>query len=172
LPASNEEVTVKPNKRGVRVSIVAVGASVALVAAIGLVPAGATGASGKTYTVTTTRQQGSIWIAGGGTAMRPGRLSAGNRLFETNTVRRSDGVKGVFIASVTIASPGTMAANRAVGLISGLYRFADGDVYVDGVVSFAGPSGSGVITGGTGAYAGVRGTFTSTEAKDVLQLRS
>jgi hypothetical protein len=163
---------VKRSNRCLSLSALAVGACVAVVTALVLVPAEAEGASGRMYTVTTTKQQGSVWIAGGGKAMRPGRLSAGNRLFETNAVRRNDGMKGVFIASVTIASPGTVAANSAVGLVSGLYRFADGDVYVDGVVSFAGPSGSGVITGGTGAYAGMRGTFTSTEAKDILHLRS
>jgi hypothetical protein len=172
VPASNEEVPVKPNNRCLWVSALSISASVALVAAIALAPARAAGVGGRTYTVTTVKQQGSVWIAGGGKAMRPGRLSAGNRQFETNAVRRNDGVTGLFIASVTIASPGTVAANSAVGLMRGLYRFADGDVYVDGVVSFAGPSGSGVITGGTGAYAGMRGTFTSTEAKDVLHLRS
>jgi hypothetical protein len=52
----------------------------------------------------------------------------------------------------------------------GVYRFADGDIYVDGFVSFAGPSGTGVVVGGTGAYKGIGGTFTSTEAKDVLRL--
>lgn len=162
----------KSNNRCLWVSVLSIVASVALVAVIALAPAEAAGAGGRTYTVTTTKQRGSVWIAGGGKPMRPGRLSAGNRLFETNAVRRNDGVNGVFIASVTIASPGTVAANRAVGLLRGLYRFADGDVYVDGVVSFAGPSGTGVITGGTGAYAGIRGTFMATEAKDVLRLKS
>jgi hypothetical protein len=163
---------VKGNNRCIWVSTLSICATVALAAAIALTPAQAAGVGVSTYTVTTTRQQGSVWIAGGGKTMRPGRLSAGNRLFETNVVRRNDGVKGSFIASVTIATPGTVAASNAVGLMHGVYRFADGDLYVDGLVSFAGPSGSGVISGGTGAYAGVRGTFTSTEAKDVLHLRS
>jgi hypothetical protein len=69
-----------------------------------------------------------------------------------------------------IASPRTVAAKRAIGLMRGIYRFGDGDIYVDGLVSFAAPSATGVIVGGTGAYRGVRGTFTSTEAKDVLHL--
>jgi len=53
---------------------------------------------------------------------------------------------------------------------SGLYRYHDGDIYVDGFVRFAVPSATGVIVGGTGAYQGARGTFTSTEAQDVLHL--
>jgi hypothetical protein len=158
------------NTRRVWVLAASLSALGAVVATITLAPAGAAGGA-KTYTLRTTAQQGSVWIAGGGKVMRPGRLSAGNRLFETNAVRRDDGRKGLFIGTVVVASPGTVAAKSAIGLMRGVYRFADGDVYIDGFVSFARPSGSGVIVGGTGAYVGVRGTFTSTEAKDVLHLR-
>jgi hypothetical protein len=126
--------------------------------------------SGRTYTITTLKTRGSVWIAGGGKAMRAGRLSPGNRLLETGDVRRDDGVKGEFVGTVMVASPRTVAAKRAVGMMRGVYRFGDGDIYVDGFVTFSGPSASGVIVGGTRAYEGARGTFTSTEAKDVLQL--
>jgi hypothetical protein len=150
-------------------SLIASLAVVAVVATAVLVPALAA-AGGRTYTVKTVKTQGSVWIAGGGKSMSPGHLSSGNRLFETNSVRRDDGLKGVFVATVVIASSGTVAAKRAVGFMRGIYRFGDGDIYVDGFVSFARPSGSGIVIGGTGAYQGVRGTFTSTEAKDVLHL--
>jgi hypothetical protein len=160
----------KLNHRRLWALAASLSALAAVVATITLAPAGLAG-GGRTYTLKTVKQEGSVWIAGGGKVMRPGRLSAGNRLFESNAVRRDDGVKGVFIATVMVASPGTVAAKTAVGLMRGVYRFADGDVYVDGFVTFADPSGSGVIVGGTGAYVGVNGTFTSTEAKDVLRLR-
>jgi hypothetical protein len=147
--------------------------AVALAAGAVSVPAGAAGrATQAVYTIKTVKVQGSVWIAGGGKAMRPGRLSSGNRLFETDAIRRDDGVKGTFVATVMVASPGTVPAARAVGLMRGVYRFGDGDIFVDGFVSFGGPAGSGVIVGGTGAYTGARGTFTSTEAKDVLRLAS
>jgi len=126
--------------------------------------------SGRTYTVTTLNTRGSVWIAGGGKAMRVGRLNPGNRLLETNNVQRDDGAKGVFVGTVMVASPRTVAAKRAVGMMRGVYRFGDGDVYVDGFVTFARPSATGVIVGGSGAYQGARGTFSSTEAKDVLNL--
>jgi hypothetical protein len=142
---------------------------VAVSATVVLAPAGAAG-GGRTYTVRTVKVQGSVWIPGGGKKMSPGHLSAGNRLFESESVRRDDGVKGLFVATVMIASPGTVAAKHAVGLMRGVYRFRDGDIYVDGFVSFGGPSGTGVVVGGTGAYEGAGGTFTSTEAKDVLRL--
>jgi hypothetical protein len=126
--------------------------------------------SGRTYTITTLKTRGSVWIAGGGKAMRIGRLSPGNRLLETSDVRRDDGATGVFVGTVMVASPRTVAAQRAVGMMRAVYRFGDGDIYVDGFVRFARPSGDGVIVGGTGAYQGARGTITSTEAKDVLNL--
>jgi hypothetical protein len=126
--------------------------------------------SGRTYTITTLKTRGSVWIAGGGTAMRVGRLNPGNRLLETNDVRRDDGVKGVFVGTVMVASPRTVAAKRAVGMMRAVYRFGDGDIYVDGFVRFARPSATGVIVGGTRAYRGARGTVASTEGKDVLHL--
>ncbi|MEP6813237.1 MAG: hypothetical protein ABI990_09630 [Actinomycetota bacterium] len=160
----------KMNSRHAWMLAASVSVVVGVVATVLLAPAGAAGGSGRTYTVKTVKAQGSVWIAGGGKTMSPGHLSAGNRLLETNAVRRDDGVKGVFVATVMVASPGTVAAKRAVGLMRGVYRFGDGDIYVDGFVSFARPSGTGVVVGGTGAYEGVLGTFTSTEAKDVLHL--
>jgi hypothetical protein len=143
----------------------------ALLAAVVAATAFAATGSARTYTVRTTGQLGSVWIAGGGKPMKPGRLSAGNRLFEKNAIRRDDGAKGVFLGTVVVASTGTVPADQAVGLVHAIYRFADGDLYVDGFVSFAQSTGSGVIVGGTGAYAGARGTFTASEAKDVLQLQ-
>lgn len=159
------------NARNARLLAVSLSVVVAVVATVLLVPAGAEGGSGRTYTVKTVKTLGSVWIAGGGKTMSPGHLSAGNRLFETNAVRRDDGVKGLFVGTVMIASPGTVAAQRAVGLMRGIYRFSDGDIYVDGFATFgARPSGTGVVVGGTGAYTGRHGTITSTEAKDVVRL--
>jgi hypothetical protein len=126
--------------------------------------------SGTTHTITTLKTRGSVWIAGGGKMMRPGRLNPGNRLVETNEVRRDDGAKGVFVGTAMVASPRTVAAQRAVAMMRGVYRFPDGDIYVDGFVRFAGPSATGVVVGGTGAYRGARGTFALTEGKDVVEL--
>ena len=151
------------------VAVAAVGVCAFAGAAL-VADAGRAQQSGRTYTITTLKTRGSVWIAVGGKAMRIGRLYPGNRLLETNDVRRDDGVKGVFVGTVMVASPRTVAAKRAVGMMRAVYRFGDGDIYVDGFVTFARPSASGVIVGGTRAYRGARGTFVSTEAKDVLQL--
>jgi hypothetical protein len=57
-------------------------ASLGVLVAIATVPfaaVGAAGSSGKTYTITTLKTRGSVWIAGGGKAMSPGRPNPGNR---------------------------------------------------------------------------------------------
>ena len=151
------------------VAVAAVGACAAGGAALAADP-GRAQESGTTYTITTLKTRGSVWIAGGGKTMRVGRLNPGNRLLETADVRRDDGVKGVFVGTAMVASPRTVAAHRAVAMMRGVYRFRDGDIYMDGFVKFAGPSATGVIVGGTGAYRGVRGTVALTEGKDILHL--
>jgi hypothetical protein len=151
------------------VAVAAVGVCAVAGAALGP-DAGRAQQSGRTYTITTLKTRGSVWIACGGKAMRVGRLNPGNRLLETNDVWRDDGVKGVFVGTVMVASPRSVAAKRAVGMMRAVYRFGDGDIYVDGFVRFARPSATGVIVGGTRAYRGARGTVASTEAKDVLRL--
>jgi hypothetical protein len=141
-------------------------------AAAGLVQAdpSTAGNAGTTYTVKTVRTLGSTWVAASPKGMMTGHLSPGDRLVETNDILRDGGVKGVFIGTVLVVSPRTVAANRAVGMIRAIYRFADGDLYVDGVVAFSTGGGSGVIVGGTGAYLGARGTLKSNGPIDTLQL--
>ena len=126
--------------------------------------------TGKTYTITTVRTRGSVWVSAAPKGMKEGRLSPGDRLIETNDILRDGHVKGRFIGTAMVASPHPVAAQRAIGMIHGIYRFADGDLYVDGVVSFGTTAGSGVIVGGTGAYEGVRGTLQSVGSKETLRL--
>ena len=128
--------------------------------------------TGKTYTITTVKTRGSVWISAAPKGMKEGRLSPGDRLVETNDILRDGHVKGLFIGTAMVASPHPVAAQRAIGMIQGIYRFADGDLYVDGVVSFGTTAGSGAIVGGTGAYAGARGTLQSAGSKETLRLAS
>jgi hypothetical protein len=128
------------------------------------------GNAGKTYTIKTVKTLGSTWVAASPKGMRMGHLSPGDRLVETNDVLRDGSVKGVFIGTVLVVSPRTVSASRAVGMIRAIYRFADGDLYIDGVNSFSTGAGTGVIVGGTGAYLGAQGTLKSNESTDTLQL--
>lgn len=150
-----------------------VGAAAVLVGAVAVLLLAASSSArntGKTYTITTVKTRGSVWVAATPKGMRVGHLSPGDRLVETNDILRDGRVKGVFIGTAMVASPRTLAAGHAIGMVRGIYRFADGDLYVEGVVSFSTTAGSGVVVGGTGAYQGAHGTLKSDGSKDVLQL--
>jgi hypothetical protein len=158
-------VDMRPRWRSGVAAVLAGAAAVLLLAA----PSSAREA-GKTYTITTVRTRGSVWVAAAPEGMKVGRLSPGDRLIETNDILRDGHVKGLFIGTAMVASPRPVAAKHAVGMIRGIYRFADGDLYVDGVVSFGTTAGSGVIVGGTGAYEGARGSLQSDGSKEKLRL--
>ena len=57
------------------------------------------------------------------------------------------------------------------GQLSGVYRFADGAIFVEAEGTFDDTDvDRGAIVGGTGAYAGARGTLDSDKTHDVLHL--
>lgn len=128
--------------------------------------------TGKKYTITTLKTQGNAWVAATAKGMKAGRLSPGDRLFETNDILRDGRVKGVFIGTATVVSPRTVPAGRAIGMVRGIYRFADGDLYVEGVVSFSTIAGSGAIVGGTGGVSGRAGHAQVERVEGVLQILS
>jgi hypothetical protein len=149
-----------------------VGAIVITGAAAGSFLAGSSSArnTGKTYTITTVRTLGTRWLDAQPKGVTKGRFSPGDQVIETNDILRDGRVKGVFMGSAMVASPGIVSSTRAVGMIRAIYRFADGDLYVEGVVAFSTTAGSGVIVGGTGAYQGARGTMKSDGSKELLRL--
>jgi hypothetical protein len=126
--------------------------------------------AGKTYTITTVKTVGTGWLDAEPKGVTKGRFSPGDQVIETNKILRDGRVKGVFVGSAMVASPGIVSSARAVGMIRAIYRFADGDLYVEGVVAFSTTAGSGVIVGGTRAYEGARGTMESDGSKELLRL--
>jgi len=102
---------------------------------------------------------------------RRGRFSLGDQLFLAGRVVRDGTVKGTSELVATVSDRRPVAADRAHGFLSGTYHLADGDLYFQGTGLFdeAG-TGRGAIVGGTGAYAGARGTIESTEERDVIHL--
>ena len=101
--------------------------------------------------------------------MRTGKLSLGDRLVISQPVTR-DGTKGTLTGVVTVSTAGRVAAPRAHGSVSAVYRFLDGDLYLEGVTNFRDDSGSAAVVGGTGVYAGARGTLESTKDADKITL--
>ena len=64
-----------------------------------------------------------------------------------------------------------VALGRSRGLMSGAYRFPDGALFVMADITFDdADKDTGAIVGGTGAYAGARGTVESDKTHDVIHL--
>jgi hypothetical protein len=101
--------------------------------------------------------------------MRKGKFSLGDRLLISQPVTR-DGTRGTLTAVATVSTPGRVPASKSRGIVSAVYHFADGDLYLEGRVDFADDSGTGAVVGGTGVYAGARGTLESTKAGDRITL--
>ena len=127
-------------------------------------------APGATYTITYGKTAGML------DDLRPkgierGRVSLGDQFFAASRITRQDGVSGSMLVTYTAGDLKPVAAGRSRGLISGVYRFPDGDLFVSAGATFDdGDTDRGAITGGTGAYQGARGTVESGKAQDVIRL--
>jgi hypothetical protein len=125
--------------------------------------------AGRTFTITYGKTAGAMHdIAPKGVGR--GRASLGDQFFVSAAVRRQDGARGRLQATYTV-SERKVRLVRSTGQITGMYRFADGDIFVEADSSFDDvDTDRGAIVGGTGAYAGARGTIESDKTHDVLHL--
>jgi hypothetical protein len=99
-----------------------------------------------------------------------GRGSLGDQFFVGGPIRRQDGVRGYLQATFTVGER-RVALARSKGLLTGVYRFPDGDIFLQARITFDDvDTDRGAIVGGTGAYAGARGTIESDKTHDVLHL--
>ena len=100
-----------------------------------------------------------------------GKASVGDQLHNAGTIRRDDGARGrspVHVHREPARAPGSY---RTSGTISGVYRFADGAIFIEAEGTFDdSDTDRGAIVGGTGAYASARGTVESDKTRDVLHL--
>jgi hypothetical protein len=94
----------------------------------------------------------------------PARTSAGDMLVFTNPLQDAAGASiGRLRATCTVTSAGPISRLQADCV--GAYAFTTGTVWGAASVSFASRAPVvGAVLGGTRAYAGARGTFTSTDA--------
>lgn len=125
--------------------------------------------TGKTYTITYGKTDGAANdVAPKGIGR--GRASVGDQFFITNAIRRNDGVRGRLQASYVVGQKKVRLVDSR-GQLSGVYRFADGAIFVEAEGTFDdSDTDRGAIVGGTGAYAGARGTLDSDKTHDVLHL--
>ena len=122
-----------------------------------------------TYTITYGTTDGAVDdIAPKGIGR--GRASVGDSFFITNSIRRNDGVRGRLQASYVVGQKKVKLV-KSRGHLSGVYRFPDGAIFVEAEGTFDDTDvDRGAIVGGTGAYAGARGTLDSDKTHDVLHL--
>lgn len=102
---------------------------------------------------------------------RSGRTTLGDRLVFTAPLRRDDGVRGRLVATLTATGRGNLRTERGSAVGVGTLHFPDGDLMVAGWTSFRERDVDHLaVTGGTGAFAGARGTVDSGPAVDVIRL--
>lgn len=126
--------------------------------------------SSTTYTITNGEQRiAQLDVAPKG--LPKGRFSLGDKVFATGPVTRDGHVRGVEQLELTVGNRRPVKVGRVRGFVTGVYHFADGDLYLESHATLDDEdTDTGVIVGGTGAYAGARGTVVSTASKDVVRL--
>jgi hypothetical protein len=149
----------------------AVAAAAAASCAVALSTASGQAPGGTTMVVTPVGEPSIAYADAAPKGFRRGRFSLGDQVFLAGRVVRDGTVKGTSELVATVSDRRPVAADRAHGFLSGTYHLADGDLYFQGTGLFdeAG-TGRGAIVGGTGAYAGARGTIESTDERDVIHL--
>jgi hypothetical protein len=152
----------------------AAGAVVIAAAAGGVALAAAPGSAqdtGKTYVITPVGRESLAFTDAAPKGFRRNRFSLGDQLILTTKVKRDGSVPGTSVATVTVSDPHPLKGDKAHGVVSAVYHLADGDLYASGTMRFdASDTGEGAITGGTGAYAGARGTLEPGHKRDVIHL--
>ncbi len=123
-----------------------------------------------TFTIKEEGRPGIAMDDVGRKGLRNGKASLGDRIVLSQPVTRSDGAKGTLLAIATISTRGRVPIDRAEAFIDARFTFADGDLIVEGGSRFSDDHGSGAVAGGTGVYAGARGTLASTGGDDVITL--
>jgi hypothetical protein len=149
-------------------------AAVGACAAVGVVlvaDAGGAQQPGATYTITydTARVANMLDVAPKG--LPRGRVSLGDQVVLSGRIRRDGAVSGTIELVWTVGNARPVRIERASGMLSGVYHLADGDMYVQASGTFDdADEDHGAVVGGTGAYAGARGTLDSTKSQDVVHL--
>jgi hypothetical protein len=128
-------------------------------------------AAGATYVITPVGRESLAFSDVKPEGFRRNRFSLGDQLFLTTRIRRDGTVTGTAEATITVSDPHPLKGDRAHGVVSAVYHFTDGDIYSVGTVLFDDSgTGEGAVIGGTGAYAGARGTIDPGHDRDVVHL--
>ena len=154
-----------------RLMAVALAVLVATVAIAVEATSGRAQVAGATYVITPVGKESLAFSDVKPKGFRHNRFSLGDQLFLTTKIKRDGTVAGTAQATITVSDPHPLKGDRAHGVVSAVYHLADGDLYTAGTVLFDDSgTGRGAIVGGTGAYAGARGTVDPGHDHDVIHL--
>lgn len=158
--------TIHPRLAAAGIALLAAAAAVALVTTPGRAQS-----TGATYVITPVGKEGLAFSDVKPKGFRHNRFSLGDQLFLTTKVMRDGTVPGTAEATITVSDPRPLKGDRAHGVVSAVYHLADGDIYSTGTTLFDDSgTGEGAVTGGTGAYAGARGTVEPGHDRDIVHL--
>jgi hypothetical protein len=97
----------------------------------------------------------------------PKSIAPGDQLILTNRVTEGGKTIGNLRARCTATEPVATVSNSAFAqahfICEGMYTLPGGSLYANASIGKSGARG--VVTGGTGKFAGARGTFVSRDAK-------
>ncbi len=115
----------------------------------------------ETFSLCTQEQSGfDRMIDVGRKGFSPGDYSVGVKpLFDAATGAR----KGRLVSTFTFVQP--IGKNGGRGYVEGTHELADGKITFYGSFSFSDDDVAFAVTGGTGAYSGVRGTVTDSPGR-------
>jgi hypothetical protein len=157
------------NRRTLAAGVVTLAAAAGAVTVV-TAPGHAQG-TGKTYVITPVGRESLAFTDAAPKGFRKNRFSLGDQLILTTKIKRDGSVPGTSQATVTVSDPHPLNGNKAHGVVSAVYHLADGDIYSSGTMLFDDSgTGEGAVTGGTGAYAGARGTIEPGHKRDIVHL--
>ena len=93
----------------------------------------------------------------------PRKISAGDELVISNRLADPGGARIGELQATCTATHTTRRFDKAGFICWGDFTFTDGSTMAANVAGLTAKVTNGAIVGGTGTYAGARGTFTSTE---------
>jgi hypothetical protein len=170
--AGTDQEAVMPLVRSIHPRLAAAAAALLAVAAVAvLATSGRAQETRATYVITPVGKETLAFSDAKPTGFRHNRFSLGDQLFLSTKVMRDGTVAGTAQATITVSDARPLRGDRAHGVVSSVYHLADGDLYTVGTVLFDDSgTGRGAVVGGTGAYAGARGTVDPSHDRDVVHL--
>jgi allene oxide cyclase-like protein len=160
--------------------LAAVAAAAALLAAIVAAGAGGQAPTGRTLVLTELAKGGTFGFVDNPPKSKrtrsgePRRISVGDMFVFSSRIADQQGTRvGKLHVQCVVTVPGALRSAESV--CTGVFRLTDGLISVVTAIVGEPTTVSAVVTGGTGTYAGARGTLTSVSHKngsstDTLQL--